>query len=181
MPPKKMAWKKQPKLRGWGGGLEYKTGQLKEPQIPKEGCRGAFGAPRFRPRQFAHVYKGKVLERHSHTGYKPAHFNVKAPPGWHSEIDVSFSPWTNPGGFNTPESAGPTRDPQSCAIVSSMKPPDRFINAANRTLQRRWPTTHHPLSPRLDYKGSPEADQAAAAVPGVACIPPPPGPDHSGG
>lgn len=89
MPPKKMAWREQHKLRGWG--TEYKTGQLKEPQIPREGCCGAFGAPRFRPRQFAHVYKGKVLERHSHTGYKLAHFNVKAPPGWHSEINASFS------------------------------------------------------------------------------------------
>lgn len=32
-----------------------------------------------------------MLERHSHTGYKLAHFNVKAPPGWHSEINTLFS------------------------------------------------------------------------------------------
>lgn len=52
---------------------------------------GPLASLRFRPRQFAHVYKGKVLERHSHTGYKLAHFNVKAPPGWHSEINTLFS------------------------------------------------------------------------------------------
>lgn len=103
-------------IEGVGGG-EYKTGQLKEPQIPRKGCCGSFGEPRFRPQQFAHVYKGKVLERHSQTGYKLAHFNVKAPPGWHSEINTLFSRHGLILGVSILKSPqGPTWDPQTLQL-----------------------------------------------------------------
>lgn len=96
MPPKKMAWRKRQKL----GRGQHRAAQS-TPRSPEIGVLVAWlplltTDASIERLQFAHVWEGKVPAPHSHTGHSRAHFNVNAPPGWHSDGRVVLTSRPNP-------------------------------------------------------------------------------------